>query len=159
MEERARGRSALWYWTQVALAMLVGVWSVVRNHKADTFRVVAMGFALEYLAILAWALYGFHVPDLSMEQWLIQSLGAVLIGLLIGWLIADREHPLPSVILFAICISIWFLGRDLSWVRLLITSVDRPMFRPEIAMFFLTFVSQDVGLVIGGALVSQRKRT
>jgi len=159
LEERARGRSALWYWNQVALAMLVGVWSVVRHRKADAFRVVAMGFALEYLAILAWALYGFRVPDLSIEQWLIQSLGALLIGVSIGWLIADREYPLPTVILFVICISIWFLGRDLAWVRLMIESIDRPMFRPEIVMFFLTFVSQDVGLVIGGALAPHRKRS
>jgi len=55
------------------------------------------------------------------------------------------------VILFAICISIRFLGRDLFCVNLLIASVDRPMFRPEIVMFFLTFVSQNVGLVIGAA--------
>jgi hypothetical protein len=159
LEERACGRSALWYWSQVAIAMLAGVWNFVRNHKGDAFRVVAMGFALVYLAVLAWNLYGFRVPDFSIEQWALQSFGVLLIGILIGWLIADREHPLPTVILFAICISIWFLGRDLSWIRLLIASVDRPMFRPEIVMFFLTFVSQDVGLVIGGALVRPRKRS
>jgi hypothetical protein len=158
-EERARGRSAIWYWTQVAMAVLVGVWNVVRHRKADAFRVVAMGFALEYLAILLWDLYGFRVPELSLEQWAIQSFGALLIGVLIGWLIADREHPLPTVILFTICISIWYLGRDLSWVKLLIASVDRPMFRPEIVMFSLTFVSQDVGLVIGGVLAPRRKQT
>lgn len=159
LEERALGRSALWYWTQVAIAMFVGIWNVVRHHKAHAFRVVAMGFALEYLAILLWGLYGFHVPEFSIEQWLIQSLGALLIGVLIGWLIADREHPLPTAILFAICVSIWFLGHDLFWVRLLIASADRPMFRPELVMFFVTFFSQDVGLVIGGALAPHRKRS
>lgn len=159
LEERARGRSALWYWTQVAMAVLVGVWNVVRHHKADALRVVAMGFALEYLVILAWNLYGFRVPDLSIEQWALQSFGVLLTGILIGWLIADREYPLPTVILFAICISIWFLGRDLFWVKLLIASIDRPMFRPEIVMFFLAFFSYDLGLVIGGALVNPRKRT
>ncbi len=65
-EERARGRSALWYCTQIPMAVLVGVWNVVRDHKADAFRVVAMGFALEYLAILLWAVYGFRVPELSI---------------------------------------------------------------------------------------------
>jgi hypothetical protein len=37
--------------------------------SADIFRVVTMGFALEYLVILVWSLYGFRVPDLSIEQW------------------------------------------------------------------------------------------
>jgi hypothetical protein len=159
LEERARGRSALWYWIQVAMAILAGIRSVVRNHKADVFRVVAMGFALVYLTTVLWNLYGFRVPELSIEQWVIQSFGVLAIGIFIGWLIADREHPLPTVMVFAIIVSIWFLGHDLFWVRLLIASVDRPMFRPDVAMFFLTFFSQYVGLVIGGALVRPRKRT
>ncbi|HEX3878038.1 MAG TPA: hypothetical protein VHW24_13690 [Bryobacteraceae bacterium] len=157
LEERARGRSALWYWRQVAVAILAGVWSGARDHKVDVLRVLTMGFALEYLVILIWSIYGFRVPYLSTEQWAIQSLGVLILGVLIGWLIADREQPLPTVIMFVICESLWFLGHDLSWVKLLVASVDRPMFRPDIVEFFMAFVLQNVGLVIGGMLVRQRK--
>jgi hypothetical protein len=116
-----------------------------------------MGFALEYLVILIWSIYGFRVPYLSTEQWAIQSLGVLILGVLIGWLIADREQPLPTVIMFVICESLWFLGHDLSWAKLLVASVDRPMFRPDVVQFLMAFVLQNVGLVIGGMLVRQRK--
>ena len=159
LEERECGRSATWYWRQVSIAVWVGVWSAIRNRKVDALRVAAVGFGLEYLAILVWKLYGPRVLDLSTEQWMIQSWGALLASVLIGWLIADREHPLPSVILFAICLSVWFLvGDDLFWIKMLVGSVERPMFRPDLVMFFVTLFSQDAGLVIGGMLVHPRRK-
>jgi hypothetical protein len=157
LEERERGRSAIWYWRQVLIAVCVTIWDAVRNHKVDTLRVAAMGFVMEYLVIFLWALYGFRVPDLSVEQWIIQSLGPLLTGVLIGWLIADREHPVPTVIVFVICMVIWFLGRDFFWLRMLVQAIDRPMFRPDLIMYFMTMLAEAVGLVIGGMLVRPRK--
>jgi len=157
LEERHRGRSAIWYWRQVMIAVSVAIWETVRDHKVDALRVAAMGIAMEYLVIFLWALYGFHVPDLSLEQWMIQAWGPLLTGMLIGWLIADREHPIPTVVLFVVCLFIWFLGRDLFWVKMLIASIDRPMFRPELVMYFMTLFSEAAGLVIGGMLVRPGK--
>jgi hypothetical protein len=158
LEEREHGRSKIWYWRQVLVALCVGIRDAVRNHKVDALRVVAMGFAMQYLVIFLWTLYGFRVPDLSLEQWMIQSWGSLLTGVLIGWLIADREHPIPTVILFVICSVIWFLGRDLFWVKMLVQSMDRPMFRPDLIMYFMTLFSEAAGLVIGGILVRPRKQ-
>jgi hypothetical protein len=157
LEERGRRRSAIWYWRQVLIAVCVGIWDALRTHKLDALRVVAVGFAMQYLGIFLWDRFSLNVPDLSLEQWMIQSCGVLLVGVLIGWLIADRDHPLPTVILFMSCMSIWFLGRDLVWVKLLVTSVDRPMFRPYIFILFVTFFSENAGLLIGGMLVRPRK--
>ena len=157
LEERERGRSAIWYWRQVLVAVCVAIRDAVRNHKADSFRVAAIGFAMQYLVIFLWALYGFHVPDLSLEQWVIQFCGPLLTGVLIGWLIADREHPVPTVMLFTICVIIWYLGSDFFWVKMLVASVNRPMFRPDLVMYFMTMSSEASGLIIGAMLVRPRK--
>jgi hypothetical protein len=157
LEERERRRSAICYWRQVLIAVCVGIWDAIRTHKVDALRVVAVGFAMQYLVIFLWARASFNVPDLSLEQWMIQSWGVLLMGVLIGWLIADREYPVATVILFVICLAIWFLGRDLFWVRMLVASIDRPMFRPDLVMYFMTLFSHAAGLAIGGMLVRPRK--
>jgi hypothetical protein len=157
LEERGCMRSALWYWRQILIGVCVGIRDALRTHKVDALRVVAVGFAMQYLGIFLWARASFNVPDFSLEQWMIQSWGVLLVGVMIGWLIADREHPLPTVILFMSCMSIWFLGSDLFWVKMVVASVDRPTFRPEIVLFFMTFFSENAGLLIGGMLVRPRK--
>jgi hypothetical protein len=48
LEERARGRSAIWYWRQVLIAVWIGIWSAIRDHKLLALRAVATGFAMEY---------------------------------------------------------------------------------------------------------------
>jgi hypothetical protein len=89
LEERKRRRSAIWYWRQVLIGMCVGIWDAIRNHKVDALRVAVVGFAMQYLVIFLWARATFNVPDLSLEQWMIQSLVVLLVGVLIGWLIAE----------------------------------------------------------------------
>lgn len=54
LEERERGRSAIWFWRQVTIAVCVAVWAPIRDHKLMALRAVAAGFATEYLFIFAW---------------------------------------------------------------------------------------------------------
>jgi hypothetical protein len=157
LEERRRGRSLAWYWRQVLFAVCAAIWNANRNHKVDAFRVLAMGFAMNYLIIFLWAIYGFRVPDLSVEQWAIQALAPLISGVLVAWLIADREHPVTTVALFATCNVIWYMGRDLFWVRMLMESMHRPMFRPDLVMYFMTLLSYSAGLAIGVMMVRPRK--
>jgi hypothetical protein len=67
-------------------------------------------------------------------------------GVLIGWLIADREHPVATVILFVICLVIWFWDATFG-IRMLVASIDRPMFRPDLVMYFMTLFFHAAGLV------------
>ena len=76
LEERGRRRSAIWYWRQVLIAVCVGIWDALRTHKLDALRVVAVGFAMQYLGIFLWARTSFNVPDFPFEQWMIQSWGS-----------------------------------------------------------------------------------
>jgi hypothetical protein len=45
VEEYARGRTVVWYWRQVVMAILVGCGSEIRMHKLLTVRAVITGWA------------------------------------------------------------------------------------------------------------------
>ena len=151
LEERRRGRSRLWYGTQLSFAVLVAVRDGIWNHKLDTLRVVATGFALQYLAIFLWFLYGPRVPDLSIAQWLNQSFGVIALTTLIAWLIADRQRPLPTVTAFVVAINIWYL-----WLDFASPIVPDPFWCPHLLMNVLTILSETAGLLVGAALVRPR---
>jgi uncharacterized membrane protein YidH (DUF202 family) len=55
---------------------------------STSLRVVAAGFEMQYLAIFLWDRASVNVPELSDDQWMIQSCGVLLVGVSIGCLIA-----------------------------------------------------------------------
>ena len=56
-EEYARGRSRLWYWWQVVVALVAGLFQEVRTHKALAARALITGwfFVSLFALLLPWA--------------------------------------------------------------------------------------------------------
>jgi len=48
LEERARGRSAFWYWRQVVIAMCLVICRALLDHKMLALRAVATGCATNF---------------------------------------------------------------------------------------------------------------
>jgi hypothetical protein len=63
LEERARRRSAVWYWRQVLIALWIGIWRAIRDHRVLALRAVATGFAMELLCFFFWAYLGSLLPE------------------------------------------------------------------------------------------------
>lgn len=55
LEERARGRSTIWYWRQILAATWIGVWSAIFAHKLLALRAVATGCAVNALWLFLWS--------------------------------------------------------------------------------------------------------
>ena len=89
MEERQSGRSWLWFWKQVLVAVLAGLSRDIWNHKLLAFRAIAVGwlfwavwFGLEFLAAF---LLGIRWPH-GLVGWI---LGFVVSG----WVVARLHRP------------------------------------------------------------------
>src|SRR6266513_1549912 len=54
LEECARGRSTIWYWRQVLIAIWIGIWGAVFDHKLLALRAVATGCAVNAVWIFLW---------------------------------------------------------------------------------------------------------
>jgi hypothetical protein len=76
LEECERGRSAIWYWRQVLIAVWIGIWGAIRDHKALSWRAVATGFAMEYFLLFLYWRVSPMLPQrhmLSIEAWITNS--------------------------------------------------------------------------------------
>jgi hypothetical protein len=51
-ERYHRGRSDLWYWREVFIAICAGLWSEIRAHKALVLRAVVLGWATFFVCTL-----------------------------------------------------------------------------------------------------------
>jgi hypothetical protein len=95
LEERARGRSAIWYWTQVLAAIWIGIWGAIRDHKVLALRAVATGCAVNYVWVFLWLRF-LHIELSSMPVITMESVVCLLIMLVTqtatGWIVA-RTHP------------------------------------------------------------------
>jgi hypothetical protein len=160
LEECARGRSAIWYWRQVLIAVWGGLWGAIRDHKLLTLRAIATGFATEYLFIFLWFRY---VPDLrpfSPEQWLAQVSGVLFSQAATGWVVSrtHRAHQVPTALAFLTCFLGWYVYGNFFWAqRVLMGSIDTPNLRPYAAMFLLTFFMTIAGVLLGTTLARHRR--
>lgn len=160
LEECARGRSAFWYWKQVLLATLIGIWGAILDHKVLALRAVATGCAVNSVWLYLWQKF-LHI-GLSFRL-SIESITTLFIILLTqtatGWIVArtHRKHALPMVFVFAIWLTLWYpAGVDFRYLRmLLVDSIDQPRFRgylaADIAWILVPILAEFAGLLIGGA--------
>jgi len=162
LEERARGRSAIWYWRQVLVAIWVGISVAIREHKVLALRAVATGFAIESLFIFLWN----RAPELpmlfSIAWWMIQFSVTLLTQVATGWVVArtHRAHQIPMVLVFLVCFHIWLVCGNFSWLKMImVDSIDQPRFRPYLATYLLTIFTATVGLLLGGILGARPKRS
>ena len=109
LEERARGRSALWYWRQVVIAICLVIWRALRDHKLLALRAIATGcatnYALMFLCERLLPQLGLPLgPTASARTWIIGLSLILLIQSLTGWLVArtHRAQAVPMITAFAI---------------------------------------------------------
>jgi len=158
LEERALGRSAIWYWRQVLIASWIGIWGAIFNHKALALRAVVTGCAVNSVWLILWWKF-LHlelpvIPTISIE-----SIACLLIILHMqaatGWIVArtHRAQAIPMVFVFAIWLVLWYLGSSFSDAkRLLVNSIDQPRFRLYLAWYLTPISIEVLGLLIGGIL-------
>jgi ABC-type phosphate/phosphonate transport system permease subunit len=153
LEECSGGRSAIWYWRQVLIAVWIGIWVAIRDHKVLALRAVAIGFATEFLFIFLWDFLGPDLPMFSVMQWIIQLS-------VTGWVVArtHRAHQVPTVLVFLICVFFFYVSYSFSWARiLLVGSINNSRFRPYLAMYLMTIFMATVGVLLGGILAGPKK--
>jgi hypothetical protein len=83
--EESRRRSRLWYWSQIAAAIVVGSWRDVRKHPLLAVRAVATG-------LVTLTIYFTIVAAIARVMWVLGNGGYYVGGY---WLTLPRE-PLPS---------------------------------------------------------------
>jgi hypothetical protein len=159
LEECAQGRSAIWYWRQVLIAVLTGIWGAVRDHKLLALRAIATGFAIEVLVIFLWQ----FVPDLplfSVEFWIVDVSAILLTQPVTGWIVArtHRAHPVPMVSAFLVCFLLWYVSGIFSSARMiLVASLSQPEARLYLAAYLVTISGTTIGLLGGGLLAARPK--
>jgi hypothetical protein len=163
LEERTNGRSAIWFWRQVWIAVVAGVWSDILHHKLLALRAVVIGCAVNSVWLFLWVRFlhlGFSTrPELTRPELSIESLASLSLILLTqavtGWTVArtHRAQAIPMVLVFAIWLAMWFLADSFSEIgRLLMDSLDQPRFRAYLAWYFMPFFTEIAGLLTGGII-------
>lgn len=166
MEECERGRSAIWYWRQVLIAVWVGIWGAVRDHKVMALRAVAMGFAMEYFFLFLWEhqteLFRTRgLPLISIVMWIGNLSVVLLTQTTTGWVVArtHRTHHIPMVFVFLTCFFLWFFGPQLFWAIRMLVDWDRidPAIHPSVLYTLVYIFLAVVSVLFGGILAHPKK--
>ena len=122
------GPSRWWYWRQVLVAILSGLFNECRENKLLTARALIIGWAL--LGAFSWYFVDlfnllFREPLFALEVWsrwwrygwilpLTWTLSALAFGVMSGWLVArlHRPHHISTVLVFtlSVCVVLWPLA-------------------------------------------------
>ena len=167
MEECERGRSAIWYWRQVLIAVWVGILGAIRNHKVLALRAVATGFAMEYSFLFLWQCQeGLYKgdgppPPLSIMMWIVNLSLVLLTQAATGWVVArtHRAHQIPMVFVFLTCFFLWHFGPKVVWAIRMLVDWDRvdPTVHPYVVYTFVSVLLTLVSVLFGGILSRCRK--
>jgi hypothetical protein len=171
LEECARGRSAFWYWRQVAIAICLVIWRALLDHKLLALRAVVTGSATSYASMF---LFEKLLPNLaplgptaSARTWIMGLSLILLIQSLTGWVVfrTHRAQAVPMVTAFAIwliMLSIILAPMDAYLRMLLVDAIDQPRFRPYLAQYLATVSAAlfvEIVGVYGGGTIGARSRT
>jgi hypothetical protein len=160
LEELARGRSTIWYWRQLLMAIGIGNWNTIRQHRVLALRALATGCAMEWALVYAWDHWVPDITPFTIAQWTLQMSTALLTQTLVGWVIArtHRAQQAPMVLLFLLCFEVYYFVRVVSWITTLVKyTIPAPTFLAYTAMFTLTALMIAIGILLGG-IVAPFKR-
>jgi hypothetical protein len=163
LEERARRGSAFWYWRQVLIALWIGIWRAIRDHRVLALRAVATGFAIELLCFFFWGYLGSLLPGrlvLSLQSWTINWLLTLLNSVATGWVVArtHRAQPVPMVLLFLIFDLLGYVYVSFFlWGMSLTDLIAQPWFRAYLALFIVNIFARIVGVPLGGISARAKK--
>jgi hypothetical protein len=103
LEHYQQGRSRLWYWREVTVAIIRGIWSEAQQHTLSVLVAIAMAWVLAFV----WHQFVTPVYLLAVLYVLPHLQELVLLGLLLdgplavamGWAVARcaRRCPIPAV--------------------------------------------------------------
>jgi hypothetical protein len=172
LEECARGRSVVWYWRQVWIAILVGIWNSALDNKLLAVRAIAIAWATN---LALWFLYLRFLqplaptgPYTSLRAWLTNLSVILFTQSATGWIVArtHRSHPIPmvsAVVGLLAVLTALNCCRDFSYVWMLVVdSLDQPRFRPYLARYlatlFVPLIVQVMGLYLGAILAPAPSR-
>jgi hypothetical protein len=163
LEEREDGRSAIWYWRQVLVAVAVNIWGDIRAHKVVMLGAVMTGIGAE---TVLWGLYNAFMsswlplgPMTSFAPWTINLLIIFVTQIATGWLIArtHRTHPIPSLFTFLTFSLTWWAYQNFSLIqRLAVDSIDQPRFRLYLFYHLSNLFVATFSLFVGALLSSSR---
>jgi hypothetical protein len=105
-EERAHGRSTIWYCRQELIAICIGIWGPIFHHKVLALRALATGCAVNAVWLLLNPAKFLHIgltvwPEISFAS--IATLLIILLTQIVtGWVVArtHRRYPVPMVLVF-----------------------------------------------------------
>jgi hypothetical protein len=169
LEECAGGRSIVWYWRQVFVAVWVGTWDAIFDHKLLALRAVITGCAANAGWLFLWQKF-LHFGRSERPRLAIESIATLLIILVTqtatGWIIArtHRTHAMPMVFVFATWLVLWYpAGVDFRYLRMLMAdSIDQPRFRgylaADIASILVPILVEIAGLLVGGVVGARPKK-
>jgi hypothetical protein len=153
-EERAQGRSTIWHWRQVLIAICIGISRPIFQHKVLALRALATGCAVNAVWLFLWSKF-LHVglpvrPEISFES--IGSLAIILLTqVATGWVVARTHRPyaIPMVLVFVIWLVLWHLGSSSEVKALLAGSFGKPEFLPYLVWYLAPECVVVVGLLLG----------
>jgi hypothetical protein len=160
-EEYLRRGSALWYWRQVAIAIVVGFVRGVLNHKLETIQAVFTAFAAlivggfvnEPLLRLVSALVGYGMPLPpwtwnNIFQWtsgIVLFVNAIAAGMLIA-----RLHPARRATMTLAIVCFFTLLNLPEWYRLIVNAfTSDSRYLPYLANSAGYFLIATIGLPLG----------
>ena len=153
-EERAQGRSMIWHWRQVLIAICIGISRPIFQHKVLALRALATGCAVNAVWLFLWSKFlhlGLPVrPAISFES--IASLAIILLTqVATGWVVARTHRPyaIPMVLVFVIWLVLWHLGSSSPVKALLADSLGKPEFLPYLVWYLAPECVVVVGLLLG----------
>jgi hypothetical protein len=155
LEECSHGRSLVWYWRQVAIAIWSSIWRTIVHHKLLALRALVIGYAVNEMWLFLWRFLRLPYatrPGMSRDA-LISIVLILLTQVVTGWVVArtHRAHAVPMVFIFAGSLVMAFLAASHSEVwRLFVNSIDQPRFRPYFWWYLLPIFIEVMGLLIGG---------
>jgi DNA-binding transcriptional LysR family regulator len=153
LEECARGRSTIWYWKQVLIAIWFGIWGAIFNHKLLALRAVAAGCGVNGIWLFLWQRFlhlGLPVQPPDTKPLMIESVACLLIILftqtVTGWIVArtHRAHAIPMVVVFVTWLVMWYVAGAFSG--------KEPRLLPHLAWYVIPISIEVLGLLFGGIL-------
>lgn len=162
-EERARGRSTIWYCRQVLIAICIGIWRPIFQHKVLALRALATGCAFNAVWLFLWLKF-LHIglpvrPEISFKS--IASLAIILLTqMATGWVVARTHRPyaIPTVLVFVIWLVLWHLSSSSPVKTLMVRSFGRPEFFPYLVWYLAPECVVVVGLLLGSIAGSSARR-
>lgn len=168
MEEYRRGRSVLWYWTQVLAAIVVGSLKQLGAHKLLAIRALIVGYASIvagawlFMPLNRWILMpwffsrGWHGHAVLMLQ-LVSILPASAVYFGAGWIVGRTHRPNSMAMLlpFITLMTCLMLPRV---CRLVWDSSTNGRYLPYLAIAVIGLVAMVLAAIWGGLVGSGRVR-